>query len=35
MSTTPTARLVSSVDIDKRVGAVDWASVSTHLDGYG
>src|SRR5260370_8474757 len=35
MSPTPTARLVSSVDIDKRVGAVDWASVSTHLDGYG
>jgi hypothetical protein len=35
MSTTPTARLVSSVDIDKHVGAVDWASVSTHLDGYG
>jgi len=35
MSTTPTARLVSSVDIDKRVAAADWASVSTHLDGYG
>jgi hypothetical protein len=35
MSTTPTARLVSSVDIDKRVAAVDLASVSTHLDGYG
>jgi uncharacterized protein len=35
MSTALTARLVSSVDIDKRVAAVDWASVSTHLDGYG
>ena len=35
MSTTLTARPVSSVDIDTRVEAVDWASVSTHLDGYG
>src|SRR5207237_535315 len=30
-----TARPVSSVDIDTRVEAVDWASASTHLDGYG
>ena len=35
MSTTLTARPVSSVDIDTRLEAVDWASVSTHLDGYG
>jgi hypothetical protein len=35
MSTTLTARSVSSVDIDTRVEAVDWASASTHLDGYG
>jgi hypothetical protein len=35
MSTTLTGRPVSSVDIDTRVEAVDWASVSTHLDGYG
>ena len=35
MSTTLTARPVSSVDIDTRVEAVDWASASTHLDGYG
>jgi len=35
MSTTLTARPVSSVDIDTRVAAVDWASASTHLDGYG
>ena len=35
MSTTLTARPVSPVDIDTRVEAVDWASVSTHLDGYG
>jgi hypothetical protein len=35
MSTTLTARPVSSVDIDTRVEAVDWASASMHLDGYG
>jgi uncharacterized protein len=35
MSTTLTGRPVSSVDIDTRVEAVDWASASTHLDGYG
>ena len=35
MSTTLTARPVSSVDIDTRIEAVDWASASTHLDGYG
>jgi uncharacterized protein len=35
MNTTLTARPASSVDIDKRVEAVDWASASAHLDGYG
>jgi hypothetical protein len=35
MNTTLTARPVSSVDINTRVEAVDWASASTHLDGYG
>ena len=35
MSATLTARPVSSVEIATRVGAVDWASTSTHLDGYG
>ena len=35
MSTTLTARRVGSVDIDRRVEAVDWASASTHLDNYG
>jgi uncharacterized protein len=35
MNTTFTARPVSSVDIDTRVEAVDWASASTHLDGHG
>jgi uncharacterized protein len=35
MSTTLTARPVGSVDIDRRVEAVDWASASTHLDGCG
>src|SRR5262252_5356758 len=35
MSTTLTARPVSSVDINTRVEAIDWASVSTHLDNYG
>jgi hypothetical protein len=35
MSTTLTGRPVSSVDIDTRVETVDWASASTHLDGYG
>ena len=34
MSTTITAR-PSAVGIDTRVEAVDWASISTHLDGYG
>jgi hypothetical protein len=35
VNTTLTARQVSSVDINARVDAVDWASVSTHLDGCG
>src|SRR5262245_11269410 len=35
MSTTLRAGPISSVDIDTRVGAVDWASASTHLDGCG
>jgi hypothetical protein len=35
MSTTLTAKSVSSVDIDTRVAAVDRASASTQLDGYG
>jgi uncharacterized protein len=35
MSTTLTERPVSSRAIDTRVEAVDWASASTHLDGYG
>ena len=35
MSTTLTGRPVSSVDVDTRVEAVDWASASTNLDRYG
>jgi hypothetical protein len=35
MNTTLTAKPVSSIDINTRVEAVDWASASTHLDGYG
>jgi len=35
MDTTLTARPVSSVDINTRVEAVDWASASKHLDGSG
>jgi uncharacterized protein len=35
MSTILAARSVSSVDIDTRVAAIDWASASRHLDGYG
>jgi uncharacterized protein len=35
MSTTLTGGPVSLGDIDTRVEAVDWASASTHLDGYG
>jgi uncharacterized protein len=35
MNATLTARPVSSVDIDPRVEAVDWASISMNLDGYG
>jgi hypothetical protein len=35
MNTTLTARPASSVDINARAEAVDWASASTHLDGYG
>jgi uncharacterized protein len=35
MSTTLTGRPVSSVDVDTRVEAVDWASASTDLDRYG
>jgi hypothetical protein len=35
VNTTLTAGQVSSVDINTRVEAVDWASVSTHLDGCG
>ena len=35
MNTTLTAGPASSVDINKRVTAVDWVSASTHLDSYG
>jgi uncharacterized protein len=35
MSTTLTGRPVSSIDVDTRVEAVDWASASTNLDRYG
>jgi len=35
MSTAVKAKQSSAVDIDTRVEAFDWASVSTHLDGYG
>ena len=35
MSTTLIARPVSSVDINTRVEAIDWASISTHLDNHG
>jgi len=35
VNTTLTARPVTSVDITTRVEAIDWASASTHLDGYG
>ena len=35
MSTTLTGRPVGSGDIDTRLEAFDWASASTHLDGYG
>ena len=35
MNTTLTARPVTSVDINTCVEAIDWASASTHLDGYG
>jgi len=35
MSTTLTGRPVSSIDVDTRVEAVDWASASTNLDSYG
>ena len=35
MNTTLTARLLSSVDVDTRVKALDWVSASTDLDGYG
>jgi len=35
VTTTLTARPVSSLDIDTRVEAVDWASVSAHLDNHG
>jgi uncharacterized protein len=35
VNTTLTARPVTSVDINTRVEAIDWASASTHLDGYG
>jgi len=35
VNTTLTARSVCSLDIDARVAAVDWASVSTHLDNHG
>ena len=35
MNTMLRATAVSSADIDTRVEAVDWASVLTHLDGYG
>jgi uncharacterized protein len=35
VNTTLTARPVTSVDINTCVEAIDWASASTHLDGYG
>ncbi len=35
MSRATEAIQVSGVDIDRRLEAVDWASVSTHLDGHG
>jgi uncharacterized protein len=35
MSKAPEAIRVSGVDIDARLEAADWASVSTHLDAYG
>jgi uncharacterized protein len=35
MGATLTERPVSSGDINTRVEAVDWASISTNLDGYG
>jgi len=35
MNTTLTAKPISSIDINTHVEAVDWASASTHLDGYG
>ena len=35
MSATLTARPVGSIDIDRRVEAVDWANAATHLDDSG
>ena len=35
MSTTIAARPAGAVSIGTRIGAVDWASVSPHLDGHG
>ena len=35
MNTTLTANPASAVDVVTRVEAIDWASASTHLDGYG
>jgi uncharacterized protein len=35
MSATVTTTAAGSVDLERRVGAVDWTGVSTHLDGYG
>ena len=35
MNTTLTTRPASSVDVDTRVAAIDWANAATHLDGYG
>jgi hypothetical protein len=35
MSTSRTARRASSIDVETRVTAVDWASAATHLDGHG
>jgi len=35
MSATLTARPVGSIDIDRRVEAVDWANAATHLDDCG
>jgi uncharacterized protein len=35
MNATRTTRPASSVDVETRAAAADWASAATHLDGYG